>query len=79
MALACDRCGATNFAVPGRSFAMSFVCPDCRRVICSACAGRVPVDDISMLCCYHCGSAGIRNAEVWADRLTSPRSGPGPS
>ncbi|MEO6811258.1 MAG: hypothetical protein ABI353_19280 [Isosphaeraceae bacterium] len=64
MDLACDQCGTTDFAVAGRSFAMSFVCPHCHLVMCSACAGRVQVDGIAALCCYKCRSTGIRDAEV---------------
>jgi len=76
--LACDRCGITDFAVAGRLFAMSFVCLDCRLAMCSACADRVQVDGIAALCCYNCRSTGIRDAEVWAARLTSRCSGPRP-
>jgi hypothetical protein len=76
MTLACDKCGTTDFAA-GRAFAMSFICPDCRLIMCRDCAGRAPIGDIPALCCYHCGSTGIRDAEVWADRLTSRCSGPG--
>ena len=39
-ALACDKCGTTDFAVAGRAFDLALICPACVLVMCSACAGR---------------------------------------
>ncbi len=76
MALACDKCGNTDFAVEGKEFSLALICPDCRLVMCSACAGRSMVEAIPLLCCYHCRSTGLRDATVWADRLTRAASDP---
>ncbi len=67
--LVCDQCGTTDFAVVGRPFDMAFICPDCVLVMCSSCAGRDNSQRIAWLCCYGCGSAEIRSATIWADRL----------
>src|SRR4051812_7041258 len=64
MSQACDKCGTTDFAVQGRAFALSFACPQGRLVICSACAGRVPVDGISVLCCSLFRLTGLRNVAI---------------
>lgn len=78
MALACDKCGTTDFRVEGRTFSLSFVCHDCRIIMCGVCAGRVTVDGITMLCCYNCRTTGIRDAGVWADQGTSRSDGSEP-
>ena len=67
--LVCDGCGTTDFTVVGRPFDMAFICPDCVLVMCSSCAGRDRSGAIPILCCYNCGSTGIRLADWWADRL----------
>lgn len=69
MDLSCDKCGTTDFAVEGRPFAASFICPDCRLVMCSACAGRDRTHEIPLLCCFRCGTTGLLAAEVWVERL----------
>jgi hypothetical protein len=68
MAPACDKCGTTDFTFRGRPL-FALICPNCRLVMCWACAGRSEVDAIPLLCCYHCRSTGLREASVWADRL----------
>lgn len=67
--LVCDKCGTTDFAVARRPFDMAFICPECVLVMCSSCAGRDRSQEIVLVCCYNCGSTGIRIAEIWADRL----------
>jgi hypothetical protein len=75
MALACDKCGTTDFAVEGRAFSLGFICPHCRLVMCSACTG-LSDDAIPFLCCYHCRSTDLHEASVWADRLTGDAADP---
>lgn len=78
MSLACSQCGTADFLVAGRSFDLAFICPDCRLVMCSACAGREKMGEIDVLCFYHCRSTDLRDASIWAERLTSYCSEPGP-
>ncbi len=71
MALTCDRCGTSDFAVKGKAFELSFTCGACRTVMCSNCAGRrlAGYGAIEFLCCYQCGSSDLREASIWAERL----------
>jgi hypothetical protein len=65
-------CEEPEFSVEGRAFTLSLVCPKCRLVMCCNCAGRVLIDGITALCCYNCQSTSLRDADLRADRLTSP-------